>query len=55
MCVERDTFGVEETIRAADAVSCKCGDEGCILPTPSIESVVRWQAEPTHEPTHADE
>ena len=46
MCAELDPFGVEEVLKAADIVSCRCGDEGCFLPTPSVESVVRWQADP---------
>ena len=46
MCTDRESWGVDDTIRAADVVSCRCGDDGCVLPTPSVESVVRWQADP---------
>jgi hypothetical protein len=49
MCTERDDFGIAEVLRAADAVTCKCGDAGCDLPPPSIEAVVRWQADPDDE------
>ena len=42
---ERESFGIDDTMRAADIVNCRCGGEGCDLPMPSVESVVRWQAE----------
>jgi hypothetical protein len=38
-----DSFGVEEVVKAADSIACKCGDA---CPRPSAEAVTRWQADP---------
>lgn len=42
MCAKRDDFGIRDTMRAADTVSCRCGDTGCVLP-PQPGDVVRYQ------------
>ena len=43
MCARED-FGVGDVMRAADAVSCRCGDAGCVLP-PQPGEVVRYRVE----------
>ena len=43
MCARED-FGIGDVMRAADAVSCRCGSDGCVLP-PQPGDVVRYRIE----------
>lgn len=44
MCAE--DYGVREVLRAADAVTCKCAEGGCVIQRVNVERLTEEQADP---------